>query len=94
MRASLYLLHPAVAIEPFGGRSLAFHAGTMRLVELNETARTVLLALDGQTALEDIAASLALRYNRDERAVLADVKRVVERMLELGFVTTQVRTNM
>lgn len=82
----IYTLHPAVAIESFGERSLAFHCEDLRLVELNATAADLLARLDGQRTLEEIAAAMAADYGQPPDDVWADVQESISQMVDLGLV--------
>ena len=84
--SGVYRLHPAVAVEDFGERALALHCESLRLVELNATAADLLSRLDGQATLEQVAAAMAADYGQAPAVVLADVREIVARMLDLGLV--------
>lgn len=82
-----YRLHPAVAIEDFGDRSLILHCEDLRLVEINVTARELLRRLEGRAQqLDAVAAALAALYDQPVAVVLADAQEVIAQMLELDIV--------
>lgn len=82
----IYRLHPAVAVESFGERSLALHCEDLRLVELNATAADLLSRLDGQTSLQEVAAAMAADYDQPLANVWADVQESIAQMVDLGLV--------
>ncbi len=82
----IYVLHPAVAIESFGERSLALHCEDLRLVELNATAADLLSRLGGQASLQAVAAAMAADYGRPVNEVWADVRESISQMTALGLV--------
>jgi len=79
-------LHPAVAIESFGERSLALHCEELRLVELNATAADLLARLDGLSTLQQVAAVMAADYGQPLDDVWADVQESIAQMVDLGLV--------
>jgi hypothetical protein len=81
-----YALSPAVAIEDFPEGSLALQCATLRLVELNATARDLLRRLDGRAGLREIAAALAGEYGRPPAGLEQDLAEIVAQMVELCFV--------
>lgn len=84
--SQVYRLHPAVAIENFGERSLALHCESLRLVELNATAADLLSRLDGRATLDQVAVAMADDYDQPLGTILADLQETVAQMLDLGFV--------
>ncbi|MBN1954680.1 MAG: PqqD family protein [Anaerolineae bacterium] len=83
---SVYRIAPAIAVEDFGARSLAFHCREFRLVELNAVARDLLSRLDGQCTLHQVAAAMADDYAQPFGVILADVQDVVQQMVETGLI--------
>lgn len=83
---AVYRLHPAVAIEDFGPRSLILHCTTLHLIELNATARDILSRLDGQVSLVEVAQAMAGEYDQPTSIILADVQALVSDMLSLEIV--------
>ncbi len=81
--SSTFRLHPAVAIEDFEPGSLALNVETLRLVELNHTARDIIRRLEAGSSVEDVAAAMAKDYSQAVDVMLADVTAVIEQMLEL-----------
>jgi len=82
-RGLRYALRRDVAIEDFGGRSLALRCETLELREVNASARRMLALLDGVRTVEDIAAATGLA-NELVQPALADMER-------LGLVRRAVR---
>ena len=82
-RGLRYALRRDVALEDFGGRSLALRCDALELREVNASARRMLALLDGVRTVEDIAAATGLA---DElvRTALAEMER-------LGIVRRAVR---
>lgn len=87
----IYRLNPVVAIEDFGERSLALHCEDLRLVELNATARDLVYRLDGETPLEQVAATMAADYAQPVEVILEDARIIIGQMEQLGIVE-QVRS--
>ena len=88
MQSEIYRLNPAVAIEDFDERSLALHCEDLRMVELNATARDLLRKLDGETSLEQVAATIAEEYNQSPETVLADAQEIIAQMIKLDLVVS------
>ena len=84
--SSIYVLNPAITIEDFSERALALHCTSLRLVELNATARDLLARLDGQACLARIATEMAHDYQQPEDTVQEDLLEIVAAMAELDVV--------
>ncbi len=84
--SAIFHLHPAVAIEDFESGSLALNVETLRLVELNHTAREIARRLEQGQSLGEIAAAIAKDYAQPVNTVLADVTEVIEQLLALEII--------
>ncbi|MGD1994269.1 MAG: PqqD family protein, partial [Anaerolineae bacterium] len=84
--ASVYRLKPVVAIEDFGGSSLALHCGNLQLVELNATARNLIARLDGRSSLRQVAAAMAEQYDQPQKTIEVHAAETAARMLELDII--------
>ena len=84
--SSIYVLNPEVVVEGFSERALALHCTSLRLVELNATARDLLARLDGQASLARIATAMAHDYQQPEATLQEDLCDIIAAMAELNVV--------
>jgi hypothetical protein len=77
--------------HPFTGRDLGdeylfYDPDADRVHILNGTARAIYLLCDGERGLDEIALSIAERYEVDRDTAIRDCAETIERLKELGLV--------
>jgi hypothetical protein len=68
------------------GETVVMNVATCRLVGLNQAGAFVWQGLDGKVTVAEIARALARRYRIAEAVALADVTRLLEKLLARDLV--------
>jgi len=77
---------PRVAYRQIGDQVVVVDPVDNRLLTLNETGSAAWLALDGRTVGE-VASRIAQQFEVDPETAVADVKHLLQGLLDRGLVT-------
>jgi hypothetical protein len=68
------------------GEAVLMHVAASKLLGLNESGTFVWGQVDGHRTIEEIAALLASRYGLEAETALADVERLIQKLVERDLV--------